>query len=123
MRKDFKDPLKKLAVINGHLSSAMRAMSDVAGMAGKTPLDEESQLIGPLGEENVGEVMFSLMTMLIPMSKKVEGTTNYLRKLEGLKPNDYSKSISTIALNNLTREFVAVEVDPEGEQTEGGSPV
>lgn len=123
MRKDLKEPLRKLAITKGHFSSALRTLSDVAEMVGKTPLDEESQLVGPLGETNVGEVMFSLMTMLIPMSRKVEETTNYLRKLEGLKPNDYSNSPSNLLLNTITENYTQWAEEAEGEQTEGGSPV
>ena len=123
MRKDLQEPLKKLAVIKGHLSSAMRAMGDVAEMVGKTPLEEGSELTQPLGYENVGEVMFSLMTLSIPLSRKVEDTTNYLRKLEGLKPNDYSKSPSTLFLNEFISKCDEMAEELGMERRDGGSPV
>ena len=123
MRKDLKEPLRKLAIIKGHLSSAMRAMSDVAEMVGETPLEEGTELTQPLGYEKVGEVMLSLMTLSIPLSRKIEDTTNYLRKLEGLKPNDYSKSHSNLLLTALTDKCNEMAEELGLERRDGGSPV
>jgi len=123
MRKDLKEPLRKLAILKGHFSSALRACSDIVEMVGETPLDEGSELITPLGEQNVGEVMFSLMMVLVPLSRKVEDTTNYLRKLEGLKPNDYSKSPSTLLLNAYVDKCDEMAKELGLERRDGGSPV
>lgn len=96
MVKDLKEPLQKLAIAKGQVTATLRILFDLCEMVGETPVNEEDGFTLPMKEENLGEVLYSLCCCLLPVASSLETTTNYLRKLEGLKPNDYSQSATTI---------------------------
>lgn len=122
MVKNLREPLQQLSIAKGHMSSAMRVLSRVAEMVGDTPVQDDIGLTRSLGEENVGEVMYTLMMCLIPISKNLEATTNYLRKLEGLKPHDYSNSSASLLSKMIMEQSSELAIRLDEEHSGDGSP-
>jgi len=118
--KDLKEPLQKLAVAKGQVTATLRIMLELMEMVGETPIGDNDGFSRPVGEENLGEVFYSLSMAMTGVSLNLQTTTNYLRKMEGLQPNDYTMSAaqmfhreSIIGLRKTAKEM-GVDLPEDG---------
>ena len=123
MVKDLKEPLQKLAIAKGQVTATLRIMLELTEMVGETPIGDEDGFSTPHGEENIGEVLYFLSMGLTVVSINLQSTTNYLRKLEGLQPNDYTMSAAQVLQREAIEGAKRIAKEMGVDLPEDGSPV
>ena len=123
MVKDLKEPLQKLAIAKGQATAILRNMLELMEMVGDTPIGDDDGFTRSVGEENMGEVLYSTSMAMCVVSTNLQAATNYLRKLEGLEPHDYSMSFAQFMQRDSIDRAKKLAIEMGYDLPEDGSPV